>query len=277
MDEEPQDLPQHLHLLASLPAARAAEVELLLLAMGIAPTLRAGETETSIWVVGADLERARALVAEDAHEAATRPLPRPPPVWEPAPHARLGVAVLLGTIAVCFALTHFISPPTTRDDWLRHGAISWTPIERGELWRFVTALFLHFDASHLLANTLAFLIVAPPLADVIGPVRLFAVFLVSGVAGNVASHVLAPTLGLKAGASGSISGLLGALAGHQLRPDRRSRYRRWQVLGALAAVYALLVGTGPGRDDVAHLGGLLSGIALGRILAPPRATPRPDR
>jgi len=42
------------------------------------------------------------------------------------------------------------------------------------------------------------------------------------------------------------------------------------VLGALAAVYALLVGAGPGRDNAGHLGGLLAGIALGRILTPRR-------
>jgi rhomboid protease GluP len=267
MDEEPRDL----RLLASLPAARASEVELLLLSMGITPTLRTGGPETGIWVADADLERAIALVAEDSREGTTRTAPVPPPVFEPAPYARLGVLALLAAVLVAFALTHFVSPPSTRDEWLRHGAISWTPIERGELWRFVTALFLHFDAAHLLANTVAFLLVAPPLAEVIGPVRLVGVFLASGVAGNVASHALAPSLGLKAGASGAISGLLGALAGHQLRPDRRSRYRRWQVLGALAAVYALLVGTGPGRDDVAHLGGLLSGLVLGRILSPTRA------
>jgi rhomboid protease GluP len=264
MDEEREDL----LLLASFPAARAAEVELLLLAMGIAPTVRHGVGQSAIWVADGDLERARALVAEDSREAATRTAPAPPPRWEPAPHARRGVLVLLAAILVWFAFTHFHSPPTDREDWLRHGAISWTQIERGEIWRFVSALFLHFDTAHLLSNTLVFLLVAPPLADVIGPVRLVAVFLASGVAGNLASHALSPSLALKAGASGSIAGLLGALAGHQLRPDRRSRYRRWQVLGALAAVYALLVGTGPGRDDVAHLGGLLCGLALGRILAP---------
>jgi rhomboid protease GluP len=271
VDEEPEDL----LLLASFPVARAGEVELLLLSMGIAATARSSGGETAIWVAGTHLERARDLVAEDSREAATRAAPAPPPRWEPAPGARVGVLVLLAAVLVWFAFTHFYAPPTSREDWLRLGAITWTQIERGETWRFVTALFLHFDTAHLLANTLVFLLVAPPLAHLIGPVRLVAVFLASGVAGNLASHVLSPSLALKAGASGSIAGLLGALAGHQLRPDRRSRYRRWQVLGALAAVYALLVGTGPGRDDVAHLGGLLCGLALGRILAPGHAADPP--
>ena len=49
MDEEREDL----LLLASFPAARAAEVELLLLAMGIAPTVRHGvgqsATQIALW------------------------------------------------------------------------------------------------------------------------------------------------------------------------------------------------------------------------------------
>jgi membrane associated rhomboid family serine protease len=65
-----------------------------------------------------------------------------------------------------------------------------------------------------------------------------------------------------------VSGVLGALAGQTLRPEFRGRRRRWQILGALAAAYALLVGIGPGRDNIAHAGGLLAGVILGRLVTP---------
>ncbi len=85
---------------------------------------------------------------------------------------------------------------------------------------------------------------------------------------------MTPTLGLKGGASGAIAGVLGGLGGQALRP-RPTRYKNWQVLGALAAVYGLLIGFGPGRDNTAHLGGLLAGVLLGWINPPlPEPTPR---
>ena len=71
-----------------------------------------------------------------------------------------------------------------------------------------------------------------------------------------------------------LEGGAGALGGQALRP-RETRYKNWQVLGALAAVYGLLIGFGPGRDNTAHLGGMLAGLLLGRINPPlPEPTPR---
>jgi membrane associated rhomboid family serine protease len=44
-------------------------------------------------------------------------------------------------------------------------------------------------------------------------------------------------------------------------------------LGALAAFYGILIGFGPGRDNTAHIAGLLIGIVLGHLMAP---APMPD-
>jgi len=112
------------------------------------------------------------------------------------------------------------------------------------------------------------LILAPPLAHQVGAARFVALFLASGIGGNVASHLLVPAAGLKAGASGAIAGVLGALGGLALRPERQTRYRSWQRLGAMAAIYGLLIGFGPGRDNVAHLAGLIVGFVLGRWMRP---------
>jgi len=62
--------------------------------------------------------------------------------------------------------------------------------------------------------------------------------------------------------------VLGALGGTSLDPGWGRRFKRWQVVGALVAIYALLVGAGPERDNAGHLGGLLAGIVLGRLLTP---------
>jgi rhomboid protease GluP len=104
------------------------------------------------------------------------------------------------------------------------------------------------------------------------------VFLVSGVGGNIASQVLMPAVALKGGASGAITGVLGALAGLSLRPERRVRRRAWRTLGALVALYGFLVGFDATSDNVAHVGGLIVGIGLGLLVGvTPREPLLPDR
>jgi rhomboid protease GluP len=153
----------------------------------------------------------------------------------------------------------------SRSRMLELGAIDYARIHAGEHWRFLTAIFLHFDVSHLLSNLSVMLIVGPPLAHQIGPGAFVLVFLATGVGGNVVSHLVTPAVGLKAGASGAIAGVLGALGGVALsRPSTDTRRTTWRTLGALAAIYGFLVGFGPGRDNVAHVAGLVTGLLLGR-------------
>jgi rhomboid protease GluP len=190
-----------------------------------------------------------------------------------APQAWLGrgAGSVLGLMAACIAL--FVVAQTgdeaaSRSRLLELGAIDYSRIRGGEYWRFATAVFLHFDVAHLFSNLLVMLIVAPPLAHQIGASRFVVTFLISGIGANVVSHVLNPIVGLKAGASGAIAGALGALGGVALRPGRATRYRSWHRVGALVAIYGLLIGFGPGRDNTAHVAGLIIGLALGRWIKP---------
>jgi len=198
-----------------------------------------------------------------------------------------GSSAVFGLIAICvgvFVLSIRGPDAGTRSGLLSYGAISYAEIRAGEVWRFLTAVFLHFDISHLLSNMAAMIVIAPPLAHQIGALRFLAVFLVGGIGANVVSYLLAPAVGLKAGASGGIAAVLGALGGLGLHPRSQTRYKPWQILGALAAFYGLTIGFGPGRDNVAHVAGLLIGIALGRVMERPhrrqgvvRVAPDPSR
>lgn len=182
----------------------------------------------------------------------------------------LAVAGLLALLVAAYVATAGFAPSATWEQMLRGGAIEQRRIEHGEAWRLGAAILLHFDVEHLLSNAAILLFLGPLLAREIGGLRLLAVFAGAGIAGNLASFALAPSVGLKAGASGGIAGLLGALAGESLgaRRDGSLRFRRWQVLAALAAAYALLVGASPRADHVAHAAGLVAGVAIGRLLHP---------
>ena len=145
-------------------------------------------------------------------------------------------------------------------------------VSQGQWWRLLTAVFLHFDLKHLVGNMSALLFLGPPLAAQLGHARTVVLFVATGLAGNMLSQLLGDEIALKAGASGGICGLLGALAGVALvamaaASDSRERRPAWQTLGALVALFGMIVGFEPGRDHYAHLGGLFSGIGIGRLYA----------
>jgi len=187
-------------------------------------------------------------------------------------HALASLAIL----AVCVAAhleVHGGAGPSPRSDMIAAGAVAPWLVHEGQWWRLLTAVFLHFDLKHLVGNMSALLFLGPPLAARIGQLRLLLLFVATGVAGNLLSHVLGNEAAVKAGASGGICGLLGALAGVTIAAmaaatDARERRPAWQTLGALVALFGMMVGFEPGRDHYAHVGGLLAGVALGRLLGP---------
>ncbi len=253
----------------------AHRIVVLLASMGIESAIDTdGYRSLGVYVAQRDADAARRLVAE---ELATRSALDSRPHYEeiPAPKAWFGrgsaAVVAVGAVCVAvFMLAMQGEGAGTHARWVELGAIERVRVASGEYWRLLTALFVHFDASHLLGNLSVLLFVGPPLAHWLGPWRFLFVFVACGVGGNVASYAIAASGGLKAGASGAIAGVLGALGGQSLRPERSRRRKAWQTLGALAALYGLLVGFGPRADHVAHVAGLLVGLAIGRWLEPSR-------
>jgi membrane associated rhomboid family serine protease len=86
---------------------------------------------------------------------------------------------------------------------------SWADGERG--LRLLTALFVHADWAHLLGNLVFLLIFGLPAERVMGPWRLFVLFLVGGAVANLATVLVIDTPDrLVIGASGAVSALIGA-------------------------------------------------------------------
>jgi membrane associated rhomboid family serine protease len=283
----------------ALSSADAQRVALLFSAMQIEFELDADESRSraSIRVHAADADRARRLILDEfpfgIGVQAGRLPDRPrdlfadseavaPPAW-----FGRGAAAVIGLAVACAAWFAWLvlgpggagAEEIARSRFLEFGAVHWGRVQSGEYWRLLSACFLHFNIGHLVTNMGVLLLIGPPLAHQVGGPRFLALFAATGVAGNIASHLIMPTTGLKAGASGGIAGILGALGGHAIRNPDRSRFKTWQRLGALAACYGLLIGFGPGRDNVAHMGGMLSGLVLGWLTPPlpdpfPQAAPR---
>lgn len=134
----------------------------------------------------------------------------------------------------------------------------------GDWWRLLSNLFIHFGPIHLAMNMYALFSIGIYLEPLLGKVKYLTAYFCAGIFASLASlwwHV--PPVN-SAGASGAIFGLYGlffALLTTRLIPDiaRNSLLANTVVFIG----YNLFYGIKDGVDNAAHIGGLLSGLAIG--------------
>ena len=139
----------------------------------------------------------------------------------------------------------------------------------GQYWRVVTCLFVHLNIFHLAGNMLFLWRLGKPLYWFLGKRRALFIYLLTGVASSLTSLAWHPTF-LELGSSGAIFGqagvLIALLALAKLNLSRRQTFGivLWIVL---TAPFGLLLGHFDQTTDyAAHLGGLVSGLAIGILL-----------
>ena len=142
-------------------------------------------------------------------------------------------------------------------------------VGRGELYRPLTALFLHADLEHLLGNAVFGLIFGIFAAHCFGPFRAWVLILLSGFLGNLLNAWLHfPDEFRSLGASTAVFGALGLLMGSGLDAAWRSRSYRKGIRAFAPLMAGLMIftmnGIGqPGTDTLAHLTGMIFGLFLG--------------
>ena len=143
-----------------------------------------------------------------------------------------------------------------------------TRVLAGEWWRAVTALTLHADAPHVLANAAASALLMTAVCWYLGPGVGLWLLLLAGAGGNVLTAAVHGGDHVSVGASTAVFGAIGILAALQITRSRAgsSGRKSWIVIAASLALLALL-GTGPHADLLAHLFGFLVGGGLGLIAA----------
>jgi membrane associated rhomboid family serine protease len=153
------------------------------------------------------------------------------------------------------------------------GILDSQKVRQGQWWRLCTAITLHENLPHLMANaTTGFILMGLAMARYGAGVGLLAAFL-AGAFGNVASLLLYSQPHLSLGASGMVMGALGLVTvqsfvlWRKYRPGGRFFFR---ALAAGLMILALL-GFSPESDMVAHVGGFIAGAIFGCALglAPP--------
>ena len=211
-------------------------------------------------------------------------------VWDPrsAPGTYLMLAVNIAVyLWMAFHGVGFGEPSETA--LLHYGANQTWSVLHGEWYRLLTAIFVHVGFWHIATNMWCLWnlgILGEPL---IGPYGMVAVYMITGVAGNLLSmgtnllffHVLHSNVVLfipGAGASGAVFGIAGiliVLLSNRRLPfpwDELRRLRssviKFAAINLVIGVSTMVVPVGIRIDNSAHIGGFLSGLMLGVPLVP---------
>jgi rhomboid protease GluP len=227
---------------------------------------------------------------ENYAPAERRPRRREYGDWDP--RSAPGTYLLVGINCAVFLwmVTHGVNPTLpASSDLIRYGANRPDLVLHGQWYRLLTATFVHVGLLHLATNMWCLWNLGMLGEPLIGPVGLVAVYMLTGIAGNLLSmgsnivyyfrsgdpQVLAIP---GAGASGAVFGIAGLLivllsnrklpfAWNDLKQLRR-RVIQFAIANLVIGAVANQLPIGIAIDNYAHMGGFLSGLALGAPLVP---------
>ena len=197
------------------------------------------------------------------------------PIQQALQHYPITLALLVICVGV-FALQLFfgVNPTNPTNQSLIAWGANFLPFSLGEApWRLVTSLFLHIGFMHLLFNMFALYYFGQVAERMFGAVNFLALFLLSGVGGNLLNNFLGlhsvmagePPI-ISAGASGGIMGIGMALLVAALTKTSFNNFalnfRSLLIVMVINLGYGFLVG---GIDNASHVGGAIIGGLLGMM------------
>ena len=248
-----------------LPPPTAAEWALVLEAVGIAHELRSAPGGEQLWVPADRLETASRELSRYLRE--NHPPPEARLAWPRHRHSLAGIATYA---AVLIAVTIAALERVGDVNWVNRGVLDAGFAARGEWWRPITALTLHADLGHLLANLAFGAIFAYPAGQLFGP-GIAWLLIVAGAAGAYAvDALLHPPSHALLGASTAVFTALGLISSVAWRRRATHRVTPMQRVAPLVAGIALLAFTGMGgerTDILAHVLGFAAGAAIGAVAA----------
>jgi rhomboid protease GluP len=142
-------------------------------------------------------------------------------------------------------------------------------VHSGQWWRLVTFNFLHIGLMHLMFNSSALFSIGPQVEGIFGSQKFVFAYVGTGTASAFASYLFLPND--SAGASGAIFGLIGLMAvyGYRLGGSfGRAVMKQMLIWAGIGIMFGFFIGA----NNVAHIGGLVAGAALGFVLEPDAPT-----
>jgi rhomboid protease GluP len=268
-------------------ARRAAcdERAFVLAAIGIPATIYYDGLQYVLEVEAA--EAARASMHLGQYELERRPPPPPPPPPPSYPYAWVGCVIYVATLV---GIGLMVSNGLWRLDAFDQGALDAGRVQQGQWWRAWTALTLHLDGAHLVANLAAGVWFCYLAAAQIGSGSAWFLIVTGAACANLLEGLLGPPSHLSVGASTAVFTALGLLAAHSWQL-RSSYTQRWAVRWAPLVGGVVLLGwfgSGGGSEEtaatavtqidiVAHAAGFGVGCILGALAARPALKAALDR
>jgi len=173
--------------------------------------------------------------------------------------------VLLGlnllVFALCLVSDHRLpiySDQFSASTMLRFGELVGT-ISSVEPWRYLAAMFVHYNVLHIGMNLWSFSSVGPAAERELGKARFVMLFVLSGALGFVLSGLWYGISPPTAGASGAIFGTFGSVVG--VAYARRDP--NWKQVLLQNAISMAIIAYMFRANNAAHFGGLVTGALLG--------------
>jgi len=205
-------------------------------------------------------------------EQAKQPVMRTP--WVRGGESTISLTQIIFGINVAVFLGMALAGSTVMDfsgeETIRWGA-NWGPLTlTGEWWRLLTCVFVHGGAIHIAFNMWCLWNLGALAEQLYGRWMYAAIYLTCGIGASLASVAWHPGVP-SVGASGAIFGLAGTLiAAFKLGEFSVPRSALQGTLRSLGmfVVYNLIFGQVIGTtDNAAHIGGLITGLILGALVA----------
>lgn len=179
-------------------------------------------------------------------------------------------AGIIGLNVFIFIIMYLVCSEGQRESLIDAGGLYWPLVlMEHQVWRVLTSMFIHSGINHLFNNMLLLFFVGTYVENYVGHTRFIFLYFASGILAGAVSmsyNIFNKKLILSIGASGAVYGIVGALAAFiilsrgmisDITAPRLVVFIGLSILGGMQT---------EGVDNMAHIGGLLSGFLLAAII-----------
>ncbi len=248
----------------SLSHRAISELQLVLTSVGI-------ESKISRSIYGWKLYTYESWVSVAEHQLKiyrkeNQPLAEPTPI----PVIDKGWWGVIGYLLVIWGVPALDQLGVFSDALQYQGVMAVEFVNAGEWWRTITALTLHADIGHLLANTFSGIFIGMICGRYFGSGFAWFLIVFCGAIGNELNASVQPDTFRSVGASTALFGGAGLAIGIAWRRNfvqGGSARLNYLPLASAVALFAFVGIGGENTDIFAHLTGLATGLAVGTAIA----------
>ena len=150
---------------------------------------------------------------------------------------------------------------------LEFGAMQNQLVAEGQIWRFITANFLHIGFFHILMNMVIYYQFGNLLESVLKWWQYVAVIIAAMLTTTIATYFFGDSANVSAGWSGVLFGVMGAFIALALIFPRQFQQYSKQVIAPILILNVVIGFINPVINWIGHFGGFIGGFVMMGCLA----------